>query len=241
MADSGRIIFYEGDFKGKVIDAEAKEPIEGAVVVAIYDVTIRDSFHSGSAHADVQETLTDSNGEFHIPGNTFSYPSPLAVSAEKTRFIIFKPGYVTYPGINTFLIYPVKETLCKYDDTNVTMGREGIIFEKTMKNKDARKLYRKKFDGHLPFIPLENPIEKIRNLDLPFDADVFKVERIWKSYKGEPFKTYALIGLPRVKTLKERKKSHSSADKIPPEFKNKAPIWDKMLDDEYNFFYKRVR
>ena len=195
MADSGSIVFHEDAFKGKVIDAETKEPIEGAVVAAIYDVTMRDSFHSGSAHADVQETLTDSNGEFHIPDKTFSYPSPLAVSAEKTGFIIFKPGYWPYP-FHDFLIYPVKETLRKHDEKTVTMGREGIIFEKRMKNQDARKLYRKKFAGHLPFIPLENPIERIRNLDLPFDADVYKVERIytgriWKSYKGEPFKTFA--------------------------------------------------
>jgi len=243
---SGSFIYYEDAFNGKVIDIETKEPIEGAVVAAIYDVTVRGLVDSGSAHADVQETLTDSKGEFHIPSNTFFYPSPFTLGGERTEFIIYKPGYGTYPGFNTFRIFPVKEALRKHDDTNVTVGREGIIFERTLKNKDAFKLYRKKFDGYLPFIPLKNPIERIRNLDLPFDADVFKVERIyngriWASYKGEPFKTYALIGLPKVKTMKERKKSHSRANKIPPGFESKVPLWDKTLDDEYDYLFKRKR
>jgi len=127
-----------------------------------------------------------------------------------------------------------------------TDSREGIVFEKSIRNKRGWRLYKKKYGGNwLPFIPLENPFEKVRNLDLPFDADVFKVEqiqkgRIWTYYK-EPFKSYVLIGLPKVKTLEERKKAVRSANRIPPEFKNKAPIWKEMLDDEYNYIYKEVR
>ena len=110
-----------------------------------------------------------------------------------------------------------------------------------MTDKEEWELYHKKFGGNWsPFIPLKNPFEKVRNLDLPFNADVMNAERIWTSYK-EPFKTYPVIGLPEAKTLDERKKSHSRADKIPPGFENKVPIWKKTLDDEYNYLFKGVR
>ncbi len=244
MASSGWIIYYESTFKGKVIDVETLEPIEGAVVAAIYDVTVLGPLDSGSDTADVQETLTDSNGEYHISSNIFFYPWPFTLGGEETTFIIYKPGYGTYPGYNTFLIYPVKETL--RDLASRVLGisnkdMEGIVFEKVMTDKEERNLYNKKFGGNeSPFIPLKNPFEKVRNLDLPFDADVMKAEKIWKSHR-EPFKTYPVIGLPKVKTMEERKKSHSRANKIKPGFENKVPIWDKTLDDEYNYLFKRAR
>lgn len=102
LSSGGWIIYYESAFEGKVIDAETKEPIEGAVVVAIYKVSVYGFFHSGSAGVDVQETLTNSNGEFHISSNIFFYPWPFS-GGERTRFIIFKPGYGPYPGYNTSL------------------------------------------------------------------------------------------------------------------------------------------
>jgi len=286
MASSGRIVFIEDGFKGKVIDTETLEPIEGAVVVALYRVSVYGFIKSDSHTTDIRETLTDSNGEFTIPRNIFFYLWPLS-SGDKTRFIIFKPGYGAYPGHDTFLIYAVKETSLRRIGTKITKkklsnkeetmpennitnknenklyrknsssrlrkgsmatedSREGIVFEKSIRNKRGQRLYREKYGGNwLPFIPLKDPFEKVRNLDLPFDADVFNVEKIFKrriwTYYREPFKTYPIIGLPKIKTLQERKNSYHSADKIPDRFENKAPIWEKMLDDEYNYITKEVR
>ncbi|MCF6147081.1 MAG: carboxypeptidase regulatory-like domain-containing protein [Candidatus Kuenenia sp.] len=259
MASSGWVIYYESAFKGKVIDAETKEPIEGALVAAIYSVTVWGPLDSGSDSADVQETLTDSNGEFTTPGNIFFYFCPLTSGGEKTRFIIFKPGYGSYPGYNTFLIYPVHETVHIPEGRIVTGGKEvktikerdvhteGIVFEKSIEHKEERKLYNEKFKGSSPFIPLENPFEKVRNLDLPFDADLMNAKELWTSRDHferfpvrEPFKSYALIGLPKVKTIEERKETVRNADRVPPRFKNKATIWRKMLKDEYDFIYKRA-
>jgi hypothetical protein len=240
---NGWVIYYESGYNGKVIDAETFEPIEGAVVAAIYDVSVYGFLHSGSAHADVQEALTDSNGEFHISSNIFFYPLPFALGGEGATFIIFKPGYGTYPGNYSFLIYPVKANLRELTSRVLgisTQDMEGIVFEKVMTHKEEWKLYHKKFGGNeSPFIPLKNPFEKVRNLDLPFDADVMKAETIWtsSSYR-KPFKTYPVIGLPEVKTMEERKKSVRSADSIPPGYQNKVPIWKKMLDREYSFIYK---
>ncbi len=246
LPSGGWIIFYESGFKGKVIDAETKEPIEGVVVAAIYDVSVLGPLDSGSAHADVQETLTDSNGEYHISGNIFFYPWPFTLGGERTRFIIFKPGYGAYSGNYSFFIYPVKESLrdLAWRVLGIlTKDTEGIVFEKVMTDKEERKLYNKKFGPNWPpFIPLKNPFERVHSLDLPFDADIMNAEPIWSSLPTrEPFKNYPVIGLPKVKTLEERKRSHSVADRIPPRFEDKAPLWKKMLDDEYNNMIKRKR
>ncbi|MGC2424562.1 MAG: carboxypeptidase-like regulatory domain-containing protein [Nitrospirota bacterium] len=79
----------QGPWHGKVIDAETKQPIEGAVVVAIFK---KSSFALGSgpvdSFADTKEVLTDKNGEFMIP--VLREPSPPV-------FTIFKPGYGSFP------------------------------------------------------------------------------------------------------------------------------------------------
>jgi hypothetical protein len=59
---------YGATFKGKVIDADTKEPIEGAVVVASWLEERADIAGSTSELKDVKETLTDKNGEWMIKG-----------------------------------------------------------------------------------------------------------------------------------------------------------------------------
>lgn len=86
-----------GAYYGKVVDAETKEPLGGAAVLAVY---YTESYGPAGAHIhylDAQETQTDKKGEFNIPpsiaksskiGHSFK-PHPY--------FTIFKPGYGCYP------------------------------------------------------------------------------------------------------------------------------------------------
>jgi hypothetical protein len=71
FASSGWIIYREGAFKGKVIDAETKEPIEEAVVVAIYNIREYSFVESNTMAKDAKEVLTNKNGEFYIPSHIF--------------------------------------------------------------------------------------------------------------------------------------------------------------------------
>ena len=69
----------DGPYRGKVIDAETKEPIEGAVVVVVWVNEVL-KFYSGwpkaeTRFAETKEALTDKNGEFSIPVR--SRPGPL--------------------------------------------------------------------------------------------------------------------------------------------------------------------
>ncbi|MEK6678286.1 MAG: hypothetical protein AABY39_02600 [Nitrospirota bacterium] len=90
------MVYHKPAFKGKVIDAETKEPIEGAVVVAVYDkATIGLGAGSISSIIEVRETLTDKEGMFHIP-SYLTIIQPFSIENE-ANFIIFKPGYGSFP------------------------------------------------------------------------------------------------------------------------------------------------
>lgn len=97
LASGDWLIYYKPEFKGKVLDAETKEPIEGAVVVAVYDkIVIRWAPESFSVIKNIKETLTLKDGTFSIPAY-LSLTDPLSFDFGVT-FIIFKPGYGRFPG-----------------------------------------------------------------------------------------------------------------------------------------------
>jgi hypothetical protein len=82
-------------FKGKVVDAETKQPIAGAVVLAVYESTAYTLAGDVGVIVDGRETLTDENGEFRLPRKRRwlvlrrGYP--------EGQLTIFKPGYGAFP------------------------------------------------------------------------------------------------------------------------------------------------
>jgi hypothetical protein len=98
---------YGATFKGKVIDADTKEPIEGAVVVASW---MEETTTPGATHTrlkDVKESITDKKGEWIITGpkgkegGNITSIFTLITGTYYTRtpeFIVFKPGYCSWPA-----------------------------------------------------------------------------------------------------------------------------------------------
>jgi len=94
-------------FHGQVIDAETRKPIEGAAVV-IHWVEARGTVAGESTRfKDVKEILTDKEGKWAITGPEGSEGNDLIAYltfftgihyTRKPDFIIFKPGYCSYPG-----------------------------------------------------------------------------------------------------------------------------------------------
>jgi hypothetical protein len=128
---AGWLIYHKPEFRGKIIDAETKEPIEGAAVVVTYS---KHSIIGGPAGGyssiiHTKEAITDSEGVFHIPSyTTFVGPNSKEHHAE---FIIFWPGYgnfenrvsppmgVSLPTRESFFL---ADNFGKQGEINITVG-----------------------------------------------------------------------------------------------------------------------
>ena len=91
------LIFHKPEYKGKIIDADTNEPIEGVVVVALYNTRSIIGGPAGLLYHTIhaKEVLTDKNGRFEIP----SYTTIMGPNSKEdyTEFIIYKPGYGRFP------------------------------------------------------------------------------------------------------------------------------------------------
>ncbi len=92
------LIYYKSGYKGRILDAETKEPIKDAVVVAVYhyEPIICGPAGCNGGVQSVKETLTDEKGEFYLYPY-FTIFNPFTVMGD-TSFIIYKPGYGSHPG-----------------------------------------------------------------------------------------------------------------------------------------------
>ena len=126
---------FAGDriYIGRVIDADTKEPIESAVVVAVWHEEGLGIAGSHSRVKDVKEILTDKDGRWSIEGPEGEedklIPGLLqfvGVWMTKTpTFIVFKPGYCSW-SFSAFSIDACKEKL-------KPRGNDGFIKEKLLK------------------------------------------------------------------------------------------------------------
>jgi len=82
-------------FYGKVVDADTKEPIEGAAVLAVYHKEVPGVAGSNTYSIDAQEALTDEKGEFKIPQTKRWFV--LNRGYTEGNLIIFKPAYGVFP------------------------------------------------------------------------------------------------------------------------------------------------
>jgi len=91
-----RQIFRSGPFSGKVIDAVTERPLEGAVVLVVWerDFATVGAGHSAQKFLDAEEVLTDQNGEFNVPARTHWAVYGMVPSPSIT---IYYPGYGAFP------------------------------------------------------------------------------------------------------------------------------------------------
>ena len=86
-----------GPYYGKVIDAETREPIEGAAVLVVFYTEQAGPAGSVTHYADALETVTDKKGEFSFPEHRITAFKPLHAWNPHGYFWIFKTGYGCYP------------------------------------------------------------------------------------------------------------------------------------------------
>lgn len=99
-------LYTKPEFRGRMIDAETKQPLEGAVAVVLYlkRPLIGGPGGPNSYVFHAKETLTDSKGEFYFP----SYSSLILFTEDVgAEFIFYKRGYMASYGpthINATLV-----------------------------------------------------------------------------------------------------------------------------------------
>jgi hypothetical protein len=84
-------IRYDGAHKGKVVDADTGEPIEGVVILGVWSREHMGPAGGTHTYYDARETVTDKDGEFVIPGigltgGVVSFVEPMDAN-------VFKAGY----------------------------------------------------------------------------------------------------------------------------------------------------
>jgi len=98
---------FAATFKGKVVDADIREPIEGAAVVAVWHEATATVSGESTRIKNVEECLTDKNGEWSIEGPTGKWGGTVTAIytfltgsyyTRPPQFIVFKPGYCSWPA-----------------------------------------------------------------------------------------------------------------------------------------------
>lgn len=92
----GWIYYWDGPYKGKVVDLDIGEPIEGAVVAGSWDLLVMSHI---PAFCDAREAVTNKNGEFVLPRAWCISFWPIAELSMPGNVVVFKPGYLAYPPL----------------------------------------------------------------------------------------------------------------------------------------------
>lgn len=87
-----------GPWKGKIIDIETKEPLEGVVVLAVWVRAYRTPAGDNTYFYEAKEVLTDKEGRFEIPSYSPINLLPIISYIREPEFTIFKPGYLSLSG-----------------------------------------------------------------------------------------------------------------------------------------------
>jgi len=98
------LVSYEGSYKGRVIDAETKQPIEGVVALGVWYSETPTVAGVVGKYYDAKETVTNNKGEFEIQGQGLKMFSNLS----EMHVLIFKAGY-EYIGSGPWRSFKIDE------------------------------------------------------------------------------------------------------------------------------------
>ena len=251
---AGWLVYHKPEFKGIVIDAETKAPIEGAVMVVEYytQPLITGPAGGSSSVMKVKETLTDKKGEYDFPPyTTLIQPNSIEDHAE---FIIYKPGYKSSAEFTIWALpdglgFPTdkfSETLKKRVDDKWRREFEGDL--KTIPEKDRARTQRvsaiEYINIYWAILPMKNAKEKLQRLDIPFfqipdnvDLGPIKWEEKLGSYDFDEKSGYKVIGLPKANTWEERNKANMIS-LYGDLRKTDSPLLNEMIEKEEKWLHE---
>jgi len=183
---------FSGPFKGRIVDEEKNQPIDGAVVHVDWYIKHRES---NPTYYDSKEVLTDHNGNFYIPGNWSINPWENIVMY--SDFIILKSGYSYINNPYLWVLDAEKEFLQKKTpEKPMKIGLwsyYSIRFEGDFPIFLLKKI--KSDDFHILFPPgidlnIGAPIEKSRLI-----AEEFKKDRLYREEQINELKQKQILNI----------------------------------------------
>jgi hypothetical protein len=169
----------------RVIDAETKQPISGAIVVASW--TLKGGAERGAiASLRVEEATTDEMGRFHIPGwGPLARPSNGFLDDLDPELVILKHGYFLAQKSNYNATIPAYTLVDKAVRTSNWNGRD-IELER---HKGDQNRYRNSFLG--AFVSLNRFVynsDDCKWKQMPKTVHAYEAERIYqRTVTGKPF------------------------------------------------------
>lgn len=89
-----------GPWRGKIIDIETKEPLEGVVVLAVWQRAYRTPAGDNTYFYKAKEVLSDKEGKFEISSYRPINMLPLISYIKGPYFTFFKPGHLSLSDID---------------------------------------------------------------------------------------------------------------------------------------------
>jgi hypothetical protein len=139
-----------GPWRGQVVDAQTGQPLEGVVVLAVWEKVRPGVIHMARDFHDVDEVVTDAEGHFVIPTRNLSPANPF-VEIEGPKLNMFKGGYGQWQFRTT---WQSEQQLGSFKAAMKRFGEAGAVFElPPLEARDARRrfLSHASLTGEIPF------------------------------------------------------------------------------------------
>jgi hypothetical protein len=157
----------DGPYKGRIIDPETGQPIQGVVVLGVWYTAAAGPGGGSHTYYDAAETVTDKDGNFEIKGLGLK----IMTTVKPMDVIIFKAGY-EYLGMTpwaSFRIDEIYRKMIKWD------GDRAIIPLKKLTMAERRKRHVGKGSGSIPdkkrLILIKELNNEKRELGLPLYSE----------------------------------------------------------------------
>ena len=159
-----------GPWRGQVVDGQTGQPLEGVVVLAVWEKVSPGVVHMARDFHDVDEAVTDPEGRFDIPARNLSTANPF-VEIEGPKLTMFKGGYGQWRFHTTWLI---QQPVGSFEASMKRFGEVGAVFElPPLEARDVRRrfLSHASLTGRIPFERVPRYVEAINRERSLFGLD----------------------------------------------------------------------
>ena len=116
-----RVSVAGGPWKGQVVDAETKQPVDAVIVIAVWS-TLQAGGTVVLGYLDSEEVLTGDDGKFNIPAKKFTW---------EPRLYLFKPGHGNwrFQGEDEWSKLDPSERRKRYMEADTQLAGNGVTIE----------------------------------------------------------------------------------------------------------------